>query len=111
MAKQLDTGALSERIEIQEPTEARNDYGEELITWAQVACVWANVAYTNAGNREAVFGDQETAVTRTVFTIWHRDGLTEKHRVVYASQNYDIMTIQAAGGHRNRLQLICEKRI
>lgn len=103
------------RIQIQAPTGAKDaaGYGQLVDTWETVATVWAAKENPLTGNREAVFGDMETAVTRTHWTIWYRDGITTRHRIQEGTDAsptyYDIMTVHDIG-YREKLLLITEKR-
>ena len=111
--KSTPAGLMRYRIEIQTPTGAKDaaGYGQLVETWETLACVWAAKTNPMAGNKEAVFGDIETAVTRTHFTIHYRDGLTERHRIKEGTSTYyDIMNIHEIG-YRDKLLLITEKRI
>ncbi len=110
MASTAQIGQLDRRIEIQQATTTSDAYGQSIDTWTTLACCWAKVENPLAGNSEKVFGDVETAVTRTHFTIHHRDGLTERHSILYNSEYYDIMNIHTIG-RRAYMLLICEKRI
>lgn len=111
-AQTAHPGQLDRRIEIQRATGAKDSagYGQLVEDWETLYCCWAKLENPLAGNTEKIFGDLETAVTRALFTIRYRDGLTEKDRIVYNSQNYDIMNIHEIG-RRAYLLLICEKRI
>lgn len=116
MAKPTYIGQMRYRIEIQTPTGAKDaaGYGQLVDTWETLCTVWAAMENPLAGNKEAVFGDLETAVTRTHWVIHYRDGLTTRHRVKEGPDAdptyYDIMAIHPMG-YREKLLLITEKRI
>jgi len=117
MPKAPSAGEMRYRIEIQEATGAKDGagYGQMVDTWTTVATVWAAMTNPSAGNREQVYGDVETSVTRVHWTIWHRDDLsTNRHRVRTTLGDtetlYDIMNIQHIG-YRDKMVLITEKRI
>lgn len=113
--KPTSTGAMRYRIELQSPTGAKDGsgYGQMVDTWTTSATVWAAKDHPLAGNREQVFGDMETAVTRTHWIIHYRDGITTRWRVKEGSDDaptyYDIMTVHEIG-YREKLLLISEKR-
>lgn len=110
MASTAQIGQLDRRIEIQQATTTTDAYGQSIDTWTTLACCWAKVENPLAGNREKVFGDVETSVTRAMITIRYRDGITERHSVLYNGDYYDIMNIHQIG-RRAYLLLICEKRV
>lgn len=108
-------GEMRWRIELQTPTGAKDaaGFGQMVDTWETLITVWAKKEQPLTGNREAVFGDMETAVTRVNWYIHFRDGLTTRHRIKEGPETnptyYDIMTIQEIG-YRDKLLLITEKR-
>jgi SPP1 family predicted phage head-tail adaptor len=91
--RKLNIGDLNRRIEIQEETATRGTSGQEILTWAQLACVWALVDYPATGSGESIEGNQVVVSTRVDFVIRYRDGLDEKMRIVYRGSNYGIINI------------------
>lgn len=115
MAKPTYIGQMRYRIQIQTPTGAKDaaGYGQLVDTWSTLATVWAAKENPLTGNSEKVFGDTETAVTRTNWVIHYRDGITTRHRIQEGTDAapiyYDIMTVHEIG-YRDKLLLISEKR-
>lgn len=104
-------GQLDRRIEIQEPTETRTATGGVDTAWAAVARCWAGVEYPLTGNGEDVQGDQSVATTRVVFCIRYRDGLTEKMRIVYKGDNYDLLPPFQEIGRKQYMKIPAQKQI
>jgi len=104
-------GQLDRRIEIQTPTETRTATGGVETTWAAFARCFAGVTYPLTGNNEDVLGDQPVATTRVMFTIRYRDELTEKMRILYAGEYYDLMPPFAEAGRKQYLIIQAQKQV
>lgn len=87
-------GERRHRLRIEKPVETRGTSGQELIDWERVCEVWCKVTYKLAGSKEDVFGDQPMAQTSVIFDIAYRDGLTEKMRIVFDNEYFDILYFQ-----------------
>ena len=86
-------GRLDRRIVIQESTLTKDEYGQETTTWATFFTVWAKVE--DRSGSEGYQADQLTATRNTVFTIRWIAGLTEKMRILYNYDYYDIQYIKS----------------
>jgi SPP1 family predicted phage head-tail adaptor len=92
--KEMKMSQMDRRITIQQATETRDDHAGVTHTWADVATVWARLDHPQTSNDEAQEAGKQTVHRRTEFTIRYRSDVTEKMRVVYNSENYDILTVQ-----------------
>ena len=110
MAKAINIGELNRRIEIQQEVATRGTSGQEILTWEQLACVWAKATYTLTGSGEDVTANQVIVTTRTDFVIRYRSGLDEKMRIVYNGSNYGILNIHEFQ-ERNRFLMIQAHKI
>jgi SPP1 family predicted phage head-tail adaptor len=91
-------GRMDRRITFQTFTEARDSFGEPIKTWANLASVptvWARVSPLSG--REVFAGDQILGVADVEFEIRYRSDITVEMRVVYANENYDILSTQELG--------------
>jgi SPP1 family predicted phage head-tail adaptor len=95
--KDIKIGDLDERIEIQTASLAANAQSEQIPTWSTSATVWAKVEYPNASNDENYTEALLTAYRRVQFTVRDEVTVTETNRIVYESENYDILTVQKMG--------------
>lgn len=86
-------GRLDRRIVIQESTLTKDEYGQEMTAWGTFATVWAKVE--DKSGSESYQADQLTATRMTVFTIRWIAGLTEKMRILYNYDYYDIQAIKS----------------
>lgn len=110
MAKQVDTiGAMRERVELQNVTEAQSTSGFPAETWATAATVWAEVTYSILPSDESQMADRKVAVQVANFRIRMRTDVTEKTRILYRSNYFDIAAIEETPG-REFLILQAEKR-
>ena len=89
----LRAGALRERITIERASAASNDYNEEVLTWATLATVRAQVLYgTGRERREAA---QEVASVPATFRVRQSSdsaSWTPKDRILFAGAAWDIVS-------------------
>ena len=110
MAKKIDTlGAMRERVELQNVTEAQSTSGFPAETWATAATVWAEVKYNILPSGEEQMADKKTAVQVAEFRIRTRTDVTEKTRLLYRADYYDIVAMEFTHG-REFMILQAEKR-
>ena len=93
---------LDRRIQFQTYSASLNVYGEESLSWSELATVWAKLDWT--GSDETEDGDQEVTGTDIVATIRRRSDINTKQRVLYNSKYYDITGIVDVS--RNRFQKV-----
>lgn len=105
----MNAGRLDRKISIQEPTTTRDDFGQSVDAFAEVAKVWAQRRDISA--KENTETDQPVASTRTEWTIRWRSDIRETWRVVTTTDR--IQTFEIVGilelGRREGLRLICEQ--
>jgi len=107
--KREKIGRLNRRIVIQEASVTRDDYGGESLSWSTLATVWASVEYTGSGSSEDIEADRITALRVTIFTIRYRGDLTEKMRISYNSDIYEVKNILPDESEKQYMVLECEK--
>jgi len=100
MAKALNIGDFNQRIEIQEETATRGDSGQEILSWTAVFSCWASINKTASGAGENKAADQLVVTTPSDFTIRHREGITEKMRILFRGSYYSITNIEDLGRSR-----------
>lgn len=103
----MKAGDLRQRVTIQNKTAVRNSYGEEVITWVDLATVWAAVEPLRG--REFLDGKMITPETTTRIRIRFRDGVSPEQRVVFGSKNYDILAIVHVEERERELHLMCQE--
>jgi len=98
---------LRNRVTIQEKTVTQNTYGEEVITWSDVATVWGAV--------EPIRGDEFIAMRRegaeltTRIVIRYRSGVVTENRVTFGSHTYDIESIIHVEERQREMHLMCRE--
>lgn len=104
----LAAGDLWTRVTIEQPTVARNDVGESVLSWSTFATVWADVSSLSSREVER-YAETVGFMTHRV-RIRYLNGLTSAMRVVYRGRILEIGQVL----ERDRLwhhEIICtEKR-
>lgn len=95
----VTAGDLRERVEIQAATVTRGDFGEEILTWATTATVWAQVyEWSGRGAREVMLTDSPTMVVGYEVKVRAGVTVTHKHRLLWRSKVLDIHTVTPLPG-------------
>ncbi len=103
----MRAGQLKHRITIQSKSASQNTYGEEVITWADWATVWAAVEPLQG--REFLDGKQITAEVTTRIRIRYRSGILPEYRVKFGSIYYDILSIIPLEERDREIHLMCQE--
>lgn len=87
----IGAGAFNERVTIQTATVTRGTANAEVVSWADVATVWAKIV--ERGGREPLLADRPVMVVAYEVTI--RDGVTVTHsdRLVWGDKTLAIDTV------------------
>lgn len=87
----IAAGEFDQRITFQQKSVTRNGLGEEVVTWVDVATVWAKVMPMR-GN--AFFAaNQQQHVIDARFLIRDRTGIATDMRLQWKSSPYDITNL------------------
>lgn len=105
----MRAGQLNRRITIQQRTSAQDAAGQPVLTWVDVATVWANIAGDNGLRTIHVAGDIPLSVKRYSFRIRFREGLNEAMRVLYDGTPFDIRAVRMDYAGRQWTDLVCEE--
>ena len=97
-------GKLNRRVEIQVATVTRNDYGEELKTWATSSIVWARIE--PQGGKE-YFDAQQVKGKTSYKVIIRKVGLETDDRLKYGSTVFEIDAILEPEMDRRYLEVMC----
>lgn len=104
----IHAGDLDKRITFQSATEAADSEGQPVKTWANLSTtptVWARFI---AGDGRGEFASDAARIVAQrvgVFKIRHRTDLTEKMRIVYNSQNWNIHRIKESDRRNESLSI------
>lgn len=95
----LRAGTMRERVTIQSVTLTKDDYHEQVETWADGCTVKASVRPDPAF--EGVVSDRLETEQRLVVTIRHRGGVTVKNRLKHVQNGtaryYDVISVNNRG--------------
>jgi SPP1 family predicted phage head-tail adaptor len=100
----IGAGELDRRIALQSATITNDpDYNEEIQTWATYVTVWAKMEFHLSTEGQA--SAREFAEMGLYFTIRHRTDISPEHRIVYESNNYEIIGRPREIGRRRFLKI------
>ncbi len=87
----IGAGDLDEQVTLQTATVTRGTANAEVVTWADVATVWAKV--TERGGREPLLADRPVMVV--AYEVIIRDGVTVTHsdRLTWSGKTLAIDTV------------------
>jgi len=105
----MRAGQLRNRVEIQEKSVSRDEYGAEVVTWVEVATVWASVEPVSGSERWIGGLDQTIAERTTRIRIRYMSGIDATMRVVFGDLVYDIEQVIQPWMRGRELQLICRE--
>lgn len=84
---------MRERVTIQVVTESQSNSGYPSESWATYSTRWAGVEFKEAGSKEEEMAGQKTAVTNAVFRLRYDSAVTQKNRISYENNLYDITAV------------------
>ena len=91
----MRAGKLDRRITIRRYTTTRNDFGEDIRAWSDVATVWAQQRPNRGAER---FAAQQIVGSRVLtFHIRYRADLTTADRIYYNDREYNIVDVREIG--------------
>lgn len=90
----IPSGSLDRLITIQRRTIVRDEIGAAKEGFAdQYSNVPAMIKPLSGREKFHVESARELSYKQYVFTIRHISGITEKHRIIFEGENYDIVRI------------------
>ena len=107
--KPLMTGDLTCRPILQAKSVTRDTNGAEVVTWTDIATVWANIA--DLGGWEFFAARQEFGQVNTRIRIRYRRDVVPFMRWKWQNAHYDIIAVQDPDGHRTELIVMCRKLV
>ena len=97
---------LRKRITLQRRSTAEDGLRQQLLTWSDVATVFAQVEQLSG--RELMTANAEYAENTARITIRFRTDVVEKMRIWYGAVVYDITSVSDIDGTRRELQISCK---
>lgn len=105
----MQTGRLRERVTIQQQSATRDGSGEELITWPDVATVWARVTPGGSSERFLASAGQRVAEVTHTIHLRYRAGITPKMRIVWETRILEIISVVDPDGKLRTTILLCKE--
>lgn len=105
----MKIGKLRHRITLQECIASRDSFGAEVLTWVDIATVWASVSPLSG--KEYFAAHQINAEVTTKITIRYRPGVTPKMRVLFNSRCFEILSVLSFEERGIELVLMCKERV
>ncbi len=102
-------GELRQRITLQQKTVTRDSYGAEVISWTDVATVYAFVQPLQG--REFFESQRINAEITAKITIRFRAGIRPFDRIKYGDRLFDIQSVINPDERRRELQLMVKEVI
>ena len=105
----MRAGRLRHRVTIQRGTPGQDAYGAEVLTWSDVATVWAEVHTPFTGNEQTQMDERIAMMTHQV-TIRHRNDVTAKMRLLWDGRTLEIIEPPREPDNRMRMmQMNCSE--
>ena len=99
---------LDRIVTIQQRTVVRDSFGGEVVTWVDLAQVWASFRPRTATERFENESNIELASNTAAFRVRYRSDLDETMRIVHDGHEWDIEGIVEVG-RRDKLDLIATR--
>ena len=103
----MRAGRLRQRVTIQQKSATQNSYGEEVVTWSDVATVWGSVEPLRG--QEFIEIRRAGAEVTTRIVLRYRSGIEPEMRVTYGAHTYDVMSVIHVEERQRELQLLCRE--
>lgn len=100
----ISAGVLDQRVTLQSKSVSRGANGEEVVTWNDVATVWARVAQLRG--REYFAAAQMQDAVDVKVTIRYRAGVTRDQRLLWNGAPLDIVSAIVVG-RNEQIELMC----
>ncbi len=103
----MKIGELRHRITIQESVASRDSFGAEILSWVDLAIVWAMVSPVSG--KEYFAFQQINAEVSTKITMRYRPSITPKMRVLFENRVLEIDSIINPEQMNISLILMCKE--
>lgn len=107
----MQAGKLDRRVVLKEKVVTKDSYGQEVITWTEIATVWGEVQPLTG--REFMEGRQMQAEVSTRVRIRYRTGIEPEDRAEVTLDGsvivYDILAVLPYGMDRREIHLMCRE--
>lgn len=105
----MQSGWLRHRVTIEEKLPSQNGFGEEIVTWGEVATVWASVEPLRGREYRAADSEQAEMTTR-IRARW-RDGVIPTMRASWNGHVFDIEQVIRPLERKREMILMCRENV
>ena len=104
----MRAGRLRHRITIQNPTKQRNQVGETVLAWKDLATVWAAV--------EPVSGKEFFAAKQVIAEVTHkirtryRPGISPQSRVLFNGRTFEVNSVINRDERNRELEIMATEQ-
>lgn len=103
----ITAARLNHRVTIQEHVTGRDEWGQPVDTWQDVATVWASVEPLRG--QEYFAAQQVSAAVTARIRIRYRPGIRPDMRVLYGERIYNITSVIDPEERHEELQLMARE--
>lgn len=103
----INPGRLYTSVTVQSRSDSRNAHGQPSGPWSSFSSWKVHIEYMNAS--EEIEGARETVFNKVAMTGRYISGLTEKMRITWGSDIYDIISIELVGSRNRYHRVVAEK--
>lgn len=96
-------GDLRRRVALQAATDALDDYGQAIRTWATYATVWGSVVSTPGSEPQSAL--MQSSVTTYTITMRYRTDVLPTHRMIYGDITLNIVGISTIDGINKHMRI------
>ena len=105
----MRAGVLHEQVKIQSKSVTRDTDGGEIITWTDVATVWASIEPLRGQEFLEASGLHANVDHR--IRVRHMSGILPSMRVLYGDRAFNINAVIQVAERRREIQLMCQELI
>lgn len=105
----MDSGSMDQRVTLQSRSVTKDAMGQDVITWVDVATVWAR--RINQRSAEAFAAAQMGDDDVVELHIRHRTDVRTTWRLQWGGVGYDITSVSDFGGRKDRTRLLCRRGV
>lgn len=102
----LQAGKLNRRCAIQQPSTDKDEAGQPIPGWVDVANVWADIRMKSG--LEAIKAGAPVSTVQASIRVRYRGGITAGMRVTHGGTIYNITAVLPDVARREFLDLVCE---
>lgn len=102
-------GKIDQMVTIQTYQTTSDGAGGTIVTWEDLASVWAAVA-SEAG-RESIEEGRTNAASGVVFTIRNRSDVNATMRIIWEGVAHNIRQVKSTGSRSMYLKIIAERGV